>query len=215
MCVYIYIHTYTHIHVYIYIYTHRYIHIYIYTYIYIYTCYSALRIHGTRQKDLRFAWGNAIICWTTIKLWPAEYYRMRTYFEAMLKERCFWLPIRNILYVARAARFREHAWLCIQTRASTHKHAHADAHMHGHLYTLREGIGVFKSPWTSMKGFTPGIHGNIGLAFEFHNYKMLRSFVTQTYIDIYEHPSTCSHTRVRLRVERMPSQPVCMQARAT
>ena len=34
---------------------------------------SALRIPGTRQKDLRFGWHYVVICWTTVKLCPAEY----------------------------------------------------------------------------------------------------------------------------------------------
>ena len=37
------------------------------------TLSRALRIHGTRQEDLWFAWSSVIICWTTIKLCPAEY----------------------------------------------------------------------------------------------------------------------------------------------
>ena len=43
------------------------------TYVLIWSDYSALRIHGTRRKDLRFAWSYAISCWTTVKSCPTEY----------------------------------------------------------------------------------------------------------------------------------------------
>ena len=69
-----------------------YIHIYIYTYIYIYVLsywvgYSALRIDGTRQKDLRFLLRDAMLC----KFEPRRFVlrvpqSTRTYVEAMLSK---------------------------------------------------------------------------------------------------------------------------------
>ena len=67
----LYIYIYTQMYIYIYMYRERDVCIYIYIYIHTYVCitkigtdpkrYSALRIHGTRQKDLCFV-GSCAMC---------------------------------------------------------------------------------------------------------------------------------------------------------
>ena len=56
------------------------------------TIYSALRIHGTHQKDLRFAWSYVVSCWTCKIAYKGVPQSMRTYFEAMLRQQQTTIP---------------------------------------------------------------------------------------------------------------------------